>query len=263
MGRYVSNALTDHNAEKRLLDSMRHILHGCRLTVNLEGVALSQVPSHLPNLRLGMPAPLVLSWLDSLNVVATGIANNHSMDFGEAGLDDMTRILEAAGRRPMRQGIPVDLGPFRMEAFTDLQNYRSDLASQLTELQVKEAVAKARPPVITLMHWGTEFDSRPTQREQVVAKWLREAKVSLVVGAHPHVADQKLRLLDHEGPVVDYTLGNFLFDQSSKRASGSIVELRFFDQGTFFARVVQIPTFYDLIRSSGHHLSTEYGIGRR
>jgi poly-gamma-glutamate synthesis protein (capsule biosynthesis protein) len=162
----------------------------------------------------------------------------------------MTRVLDTARRRPLRQGVPVDLGPFRVEAFTDLENYRSEASSKLTESQVKEAVAKAQPPVVAFMHWGTQFDAHPTPRQRLIARWLKEAGVGFVVGMHPHVADDALELTAHTSPPVAYSLGNFLFDESSKIASGAVVELRVFDQGTFFARIVPIPTYYDLIRRS-------------
>ncbi len=257
LGRNVATALANQAVSRKLLDSMTHTLNGCRLIVNLEGVAMREVPGNLPKMRLGMPAPLVLDWLRDLNVVATGVANNHSMDFGQSGLDETTRILDAAGRHPLPQGVPVDLGPFRVEAFTDLENYRSEASSQLKESQVKEAVAKARPPVIAFMHWGKQFDPHPSDRQRLIAQWLKEAGVVFVVGAHPHVANDVLELTEHASPPVAYSLGNFLFDESSKMASGAVVELRVFDQGTFFARVIPIPTYFDLIRRSGPRKSPE------
>ena len=45
-----------------------------------------------------------------------------------------------------------------------------------------------------------------------------------------------------------YSLGNFIFDQSSPRGSGALVELRVFKQGTVAARLVPIPNLFDLTR---------------
>ena len=41
-----------------------------------------------------------------------------------------------------------------------------------------------------------------------------------------------------------YSLGNFVFDQSRADATGALLEVRFFDQGTFFSRIIRIPNFY-------------------
>ena len=198
---------------------------------------LPRAPTGLPKLRLAMSSARIRS-LRELNVVAAGVANNHSMDFGQSGFEGMTHLLNEAGRKPLQQGVPVDLGPFRIEAFTDLDNHRSEWASQLTEAQIKQNIKKAHPPVIAFMHWGTQFDAHPTERQRLVASWLKEAGVGLVVGAHPHVADYEIELTANTGPAVAYTLGNFLFDESSKVASGAVLELRVFEQGTFFARII-------------------------
>jgi poly-gamma-glutamate synthesis protein (capsule biosynthesis protein) len=95
------------------------------------------------------------------------------------------------------------------------------------------------------MHWGLEYAPVPDQRETYLADALRQAAVSLIVGAHPHVADQGLAALAGGEALLAYSLGNFLFDQPSSRASGAVLEVRFFPQGTFFARRIPIPNFYD------------------
>ena len=69
--------------------------------------------------------------------------------------------------------------------------------------------------------------------------------MSLIVGAHPHVAGKGLEALAGGTSLLAYSLGNFLFDQPGSRASGAVLELRFFPQGTFFARQVAIPNFYE------------------
>jgi poly-gamma-glutamate capsule biosynthesis protein CapA/YwtB (metallophosphatase superfamily) len=62
---------------------------------------------------------------------------------------------------------------------------------------------------------------------------------------HPHLTAVDFDLLGGGQALSAYSLGNFLFDQSSQRASGSVLEVRIFDQGTFFARLVPIPNFFE------------------
>ena len=73
--------------------------------------------------------------------------------------------------------------------------------------------------------------------------------MSLIVGAHSHRALLRVDALAGGEAAVAYSLGNFLFDQSGDRVSGAILEVRFFPQGTFFARLVPMPNFYRVAHS--------------
>jgi poly-gamma-glutamate synthesis protein (capsule biosynthesis protein) len=46
-----------------------------------------------------------------------------------------------------------------------------------------------------------------------------------------------------------YSLGNFLFDQSAQRSSGSMLELRVFPQGTIFTRLIPLPNYFEMGRT--------------
>jgi poly-gamma-glutamate synthesis protein (capsule biosynthesis protein) len=52
-------------------------------------------------------------------------------------------------------------------------------------------------------------------------------------------------LLAGGGALSVASLGNFLFDQSGPRASGTVLEVRLFEQGTFFARLIPIPNVFE------------------
>ena len=109
-----------------------------------------------------------------------------------------------------------------------------------------EAVTRsaAAPPLAAFMHWGTEYETEPGTRERQLIDALRQAAVSPIVGAHPHVASDRLAALAGGESLLAYSLGNFLFDQPGAKSSGAVLEVRFFPQGTFFARLIPIPNFY-------------------
>jgi poly-gamma-glutamate capsule biosynthesis protein CapA/YwtB (metallophosphatase superfamily) len=86
----------------------------------------------------------------------------------------------------------------------------------------------------------------PGPREKMLADDMRLRSVSAIVGAHPHVADGKLTALGGGDTLLAYSLGNFLFDQTAERSSGTLLEVRIFEQGTFFARLIPLPNFFDL-----------------
>jgi poly-gamma-glutamate synthesis protein (capsule biosynthesis protein) len=243
-GRHLAPVLSRAEVRDRLAAEIADVLGDCPLVVNLEGVMLPELPTGISDMQLAMPEDLTLDWLRRLNVVAVSIANNHSTDLGEAPRAAMKARLEAAGIVVLDGPDAVDLGPLRAFALTDLDNAAG--TGQVSE-PILDAVTRsdAAPPLAAFMHWGLEYAPVPDQRETYLADALRQAAVSLIVGAHPHVADRGLAALAGGEALLAYSLGNFLFDQPSSRASGAVLEVRFFPQGTFFARRIPIPNFYD------------------
>jgi poly-gamma-glutamate synthesis protein (capsule biosynthesis protein) len=171
---------------------------------------------------------------------------------GTAGFAAMVDLLEANGIKAVRHGDIADLGRFRLVTLTDLDNIGTPFGNRITEEEL-EAVggAGAKPPLIAFVHWGVEWQTVPTSRQMALAERLSQEGVSLIVGAHSHRALPHFAALGGGQATVAYSLGNFLFDQFNRLASGSILEVRFFADGTFFVRLVEMPNFF------------HYAIGRR
>jgi AmmeMemoRadiSam system protein B len=249
-GRGVAADLANPFAASRTLNEIKSYLNGCRLILNLEGVVLSKVPKNPGPTKLAMSAGVTVKWLRALNVAAVGVANNHAMDFGEQGYNEMVRSLDRAGITILRRGSVVDVGSFRLVALTDLDNH-SGRRSDVTNAADFKTLSRSIPPIVDFMHWGIEHFATPGNRQRALADDLAKAGITLIVGAHPHVASSKLLLVNGMGTINAYSLGNFVFDQSARHASGSILEVRVFDQGTFFARLLPVPNFFDHMRSEG------------
>jgi poly-gamma-glutamate synthesis protein (capsule biosynthesis protein) len=246
-GRYVLKLLSHAEVSARLRAELQTRLAGCPLIVNLEGVTVAQMPSNLGPLTLAMPEDLTLAWLKSLNVVAVSVANNHAKDLGEEALATMVATLRKNDIKVLQHGDIVDLGRFRLVALTDIDNNAKPIENRVSETDLQAiGHSDALPPLVAFLHWGREYQSAPDERQIALAKDLRRNGVSLVVGAHPHRAFPRLEAPAGGNAAIAYSLGNFLFDQFSDRASGSILEVRFFPQGTFFARLVPMPNFYDM-----------------
>jgi AmmeMemoRadiSam system protein B len=246
-GRRIAPALSDPDIAASLRREMRDLLGRCRLIVNLEGVVVSKIPANLPPLRLAMPKGLVTEWLHDLNVEVVSIANNHAMDLGKRSFDVMVRELKRSGVNVLRRGEVADLGPFRLLALTDVENSTKPFSELLTVKELERVKhLTARPPLFAFVHWGAEYAATPTTRTQEIADALRQAAVPLVIGTHPHVASEGLNMNAGGTQLVAYSLGNFLFDSPAKLASGAILEVRVFDQGTFFARFIRTPQFGEI-----------------
>ena len=245
-GRNLAPVIARPEIRDRLIAEIETVLDGCPLVLNLEGVMLPEMPTGISAMQLAMPQDVTLDWLRRLNVVAVSIANNHSRDLGDEPRAAMAARLKAAGIAVLDGAEAVELVALRALALTDLDNTSSVRTGLVTDAVV-EAVTRsdAAPPLAAFMHWGTEYEAEPGTRERLLVDALRQAAVGLIVGAHPHVASDRLEALAGGEALLAYSLGNFLFDQPGTNPSGAVLEVRFFPQGTFFARLVPIPNFYD------------------
>jgi poly-gamma-glutamate synthesis protein (capsule biosynthesis protein) len=216
------------------------------LIVNLTGVVVPEIPLKLENLMLAMPSALTLRLLKALNVVAVSLANNHTMDLGPAAFEDMRSVLNDQGIVTLTQGSIVDLGRVRLIALNDLDNnnFRPEGVIGPNDI-ARLAASDAKPPLFAMINWGTDYVVSPAPRQIALRSALRQSAVSLVIGVHPHSASADLDLLDGGGGLSVFSLGNFMFDQNSRIASGSILEVRVFEQGTYFARLVRHPNFFE------------------
>ncbi len=74
--------------------------------------------------------------------------------------------------------------------------------------------------VIVSMHWGKELINRPTHEQKEIAKKLKNAGASIVMGHHPHV----LQGVECQGgSLVAYSLGNFIFNGYFSDTTWSII----------------------------------------
>jgi poly-gamma-glutamate synthesis protein (capsule biosynthesis protein) len=245
-GRYMLKLVSRPEARERLRKELQSRLDGCKLIVNLEGVTIEELPADLGPLTLAMPEDVTLDWLKAINVVAVSVANNHAKDLGEDAYARMVASLRAHGIEVVEHGGIVDLGPFRLAGLTDIDNSARPFDKRISAGDLQAiGRADAAPPLAAFLHWGREYQPAPDARQTELARALRQSGVALVVGAHPHQAYPHIEALAGGETAVAYSLGNFLFDQFSDRASGAILEVRFFPQGTFFARLVPMPNFYE------------------
>lgn len=190
----------------------------------------------------GTPAPKSFTFrapdtafdaLRAAGVDAVTMANNHGLDFGPVGLEDSLAAEQA-------KGFPVvGIGHDQDEAFspwiTEVKGQRiavigatqvldSNLISAWTATDDQGGLASAKlvdrlleevrtargeaDTVVVFLHWGTEKQTCPNERQRELAPLLVEAGADVVVGSHAHRLLGGGRLGD---AVVHYGLGNFVF----------------------------------------------------
>jgi poly-gamma-glutamate synthesis protein (capsule biosynthesis protein) len=136
------------------------------------------------------------------------IANNHALDAGRPGLLDTKRILNRANISAAGDGATIG-GKIR------LQSYELAAADFVEDPNATVPMFEHPGGVkIVFAHWGEEYSSRPSPRQQQLAADMIEAGAHLVIGAHPHVIQpvQEIRRAGRTGVIV-YSLGNLVFDQ--------------------------------------------------
>jgi D-alanine-D-alanine ligase-like ATP-grasp enzyme/poly-gamma-glutamate capsule biosynthesis protein CapA/YwtB (metallophosphatase superfamily) len=184
------------------------------------------------------------------NIAAVTLANNHSVDFGQAGLIETLQFLSqngiaafGAGRNLAEASRPFDhkatigsdnskLSHIRIRAFAAFavdDKYRDVFRAYATPQQpgtnplvLKElcdsiSAAKAEDPrcfIIVLLHWRRDYMWRSNQQHDAASALLR-AGADFVTGHGSHMM-QELEKID--GRWVVHGLGNFLFNSPGRYA---------------------------------------------
>lgn len=242
LGRAVGPILAQGDARGAVLEAVHSITRGEPLVINLEGALAEGAVANLPPTAHIMDASLALPTLRGLGVVAAGLANNHSWDFGGGVAEETAQMLEGAGITPLQPNGAVDLGALRIIAANMLPG--RDPYQTPDRLRDLLCLSAAQPPLVGFLHWGAEYTDAAGPQEAEIADLISGCGVGLILGSHSHRASSAVTLSDNGQPFV-FSLGNFLFDQSSLRATGALSELRVFEQGTMAMRLVPIPNLFE------------------
>lgn len=183
--------------------------------------------------------------LAAAGVDVVNLANNHGMDFGQEGLTDTLYAaavnqmpLIGAGNDAAEAYAPhqTTINGQRIAVFGATQVLDGNVIDAWTATDEQPGLASAREPdrllasisavrpevdtIVVFLHWGTEGETCPTDRQEQLADELVAAGADIVVGSHAH----RLQGAGRDGNAfVAYGLGNFVFyspDGSPGAASG-------------------------------------------
>ena len=171
--------------------------------------------------------------------VVASQANNHALDYGEAGLNESIKNLKDAGIYVMGAGndisqatapVSIDCGDRKVTILNymdadNFQEYRgvmdpatanssgySAYDSELAQKQVQEARDNGSSIVIAYLHYGNEYSRSPNENQKKISHELINDGADIVIGSHTHVT-QGVEM--YNGKPIFYNLGNFIFDQSN------------------------------------------------
>ncbi len=201
---------------KSIFEKVAPLIENADITVlNLEGpITASKSVASYNNLSFTFPTSTALL-LARNGIDVVGLANNHTHNFGRAGLASTRSFLNLANVEYFgdpynststlshvitKNGIEIAFVGYH--AFTN-----PDLKPIIAEIKMHKALGRL---VIFSPHWGNEYQKKASRTQIDVATQAVAAGADLVVGAHPHVV-QNIETIKNT-PVV-YSLGNFIFDQ--------------------------------------------------
>ena len=193
---------------------------------------------------------------------AVTLANNHTGDYGPAALVETMTLLDAA--RLAHFGAGRDLRSAHRAHFIERRGVRIALLGydefmprsfeagtsspgvawsedEDVIADIRAARALGADIVIPFMHWGWEYETRPTARQSELARRMVDAGADAIVGSHPHVTQTAEY---YRGKPIVYSLGNFVFDgfDTLVTRTGWILELELEKSGVtrFRTRVVRL-----------------------
>jgi poly-gamma-glutamate synthesis protein (capsule biosynthesis protein) len=176
------------------------------------------------------------------------LANNHSYDYARTGLGETLvhlrdshietpgagggRAAAIAPRRVVCGGIKLAFVAYTQWTPTDYLPTEDGAAlailNESTLTAELHAAKQGADFLILSLHWGQEYSPLATAEQQRLAHLAIDAGADLILGSHPHVA-QQIEIYRHR-PIL-YSLGNCIFDRSGPHNSNGLLALVRFTPG--------------------------------
>ena len=175
--------------------------------INFEGTLTEQTQKKEKKYNFKGPA----EYTDILtlgSVEAVTIANNHTLDYGDAGRDETIANLEQAGLTVSGGGV---LGVFEKDGVkVGMTGYCFPYANGKKDItkDVKALREMGCQIVIASFHWGSEYRDDFTAEQRSIGRAAIKAGADIVVGHHPHIVQGIERYQD---TYILYSVGNLVF----------------------------------------------------
>lgn len=191
------------------------------VAVNLEG-PITTFPSDSIGTVVGDPGhytftsdPSTAEALFDANIKLVNLANNHILNFGNAGLEQTQKYLENKGIEYFGTiGKPYTVVNFETYKIGFVGYNQFDPKSRGLAFESIEKIKDQVDQIILYTHWGNEYEKTANTSIQNLAHQFLDAGADLIIGSHPHVVQQKEI---YNGKTIYYSLGNFVMDQYFKK----------------------------------------------
>jgi len=171
-------------------------------------------------------------------VDVANLANNHSENYGKAGLDYTKSLLKnnnieysSEDNLAIKQVAETKFGFLGYNALLplDKEKINSDIKNAKSQVDV----------LVVSYHWGAEYQSLPAKETIELAHFSIDNGADLIIGNHPHWI-QPVEI--YKGKLIMYAHGNFVFDQmwSEKTKEGVLGKYTFYDKNLIDAEYLPI-----------------------
>ena len=137
------------------------------------------------------------------------VANNHTFDCGQQGLDDTVSALDAAGITSVGENECII---YETESGLKIGIYCAYSGFMPSVQQTVTGIEKLRGQgaelIIAAYHWGNEGYYNVSASQEEVGRAAIDAGADIVYGSHPHVLE---RVEEYNGGYIYYSLGNWSF----------------------------------------------------
>jgi len=194
--------------------------------------------------------PVHIKQLKALGIDLFSLANNHAMDYGKPGLQEMIGLLDKA--RLAYSGAGMNLAEAEKPAIYTLKNGMKVAMVSYLAFMGSGAMAKCGPArenspgiatlefdgvvgpkakqrmkrlvglakkqadlVFVALHWGIERQSKPTPYQISLGRTFIDCGADAILGAHPHTLQGKEV---YRGKPIVYSMGNFISPLPAKSA---------------------------------------------
>jgi len=175
--------------------------------------------------------PAIINILKDYNMCLVNIGNNHIGNFGTEGIMVTKKFLEDGGVHYIGDTGLSDEKRYFVEEINGVKlgfvNYNKFTTGSLEHvLKDIKNIKQESNFVIVYTHWGTEYSTLSSERDQGIAHKLVDAGADLIIGSHPHVVQESEV---YKGKTIYYSLGNLVFDQyfSEETKRGLLVQTTF------------------------------------
>lgn len=245
---------------------------------NLEGPVTSNISATMtaggkaiPGFQFTFPIKTAAA-LKNAGIDIVSLANNHTLNFGQKGLNETRNELVKANISFF--GSPSNTSALMATTTCTHDFYDNNVDKKSNS---KENTAKSNPEkmcigiigwhefahannsavieniknlrskvdyLVVFPHWGVEYEYGPTEEQRAFAHAWIDAGADAVIGAHPHVVET---IESYKNKMIFYSLGNFIFDQyfsfETTHGIGVSVDLIKVDTGTSTSATYSVIPF--------------------
>ena len=164
------------------------------------------------------------------------LANNHIYNHGEDGYQNTLTLLNQSGVAAVGQEIVYKKINQTTIAFIGL-NALEKLDQNKVKAEITEAKSKSDFLIVTI-HWGNEYQAKPSPYQVELGHFLIDAGVDLIIGHHPHWVQSKEL---YKNKTIYYSLGNLIFDQMWSPETQKGLVLKITIENNKIANIEEIP----------------------